>query len=405
MPLNASVLCLLVALAIGGAAALLGLDACRLASAALPGLQPAASSTAPGLCLAWAAGLAVSALRRRRTPLVLGGSGRAAGSAAIAGRWLAAAAAGAFGAPPWLAAWTSPTPPLSEPLRAVAAALPFAPALFCLGAALPPLLAVRARGAALTRGVLGPLLAWLALGAVAAGWRWLPLLAAGARPTDLAAGVLAAAALLCGALAGAAPPDRPQAAGGPSRAPRGVRAWAAELELVVTGAACGLVLPALLQMAAVTGGDNLATRGELALLLACGALLGTLLAATPERTDLLGAALAWIVFAQWAPHVPEPSARFGGGLRALLPALLPTLLVVDTLIRAADRALATQPETGDAATGAPATLPHADGASRRGWALRCALLVGALGAGAAACSALSSGARGHGAPELLRACG
>jgi len=387
--LNASVLGLLAALALGGAAMLLGLDTCRLANALLPGLQAASAWTLPAFCLATAAGAAFGARR----------SG--AGEAACVARWLSAAAAAALAAPALLAAWATPAPPLSVVGRALAAALPSMPVAFCMGVALPLLVALRARGTGAACGAPVAVSRWLALGAAVAAWRWIPLLGAGLQPAYFAAAALAAAAVLCQILAGLAstgadlteaPVDRPfepasaTPAGPVSRSMSATRRRLPTAALAVTGLTCGLVVPALLRVAGAHGGEGLSMHAHIALWLALGSLVGT--ASVAGRWSHV--ALLWILVA-WTANAPrgfdgeDPGQWLTGW----------PLAIVSVAALAALRTAAM--------FGLP--LRATGGTQGTAWGRACALLIGSAGLGAAATGLWALDAPGIGALATLHVTG
>ncbi|GJM21093.1 MAG: hypothetical protein DHS20C15_10080 [Planctomycetota bacterium] len=189
--MNLALLLLAPAFLAGAAALLLQLVWIQRASAALPGVAPAAALVLPALLLAgalgsWVAGRRADAPEERLL--------RAA-------RWLLAAALGVWFAP-WLLELLLPDGLLRASwTRALLGALPAAPAAFALGGLLPWLTRLRAdQGLSVLRAIAGSSAAWALGGAVAAWHVQHGLLLSKLDPLNVAAILLAVASLALAAL-------------------------------------------------------------------------------------------------------------------------------------------------------------------------------------------------------------
>lgn len=389
-------LSLLAMLAFGAASALLGLDACRLGNAFLPGVHPASAWAFPASCIAFGAGAAFTAWRH---------AGRRADHIS---RWFAAAAAGALAGPALWHAWTTPVPPLSVFGRAAVASAAFAPAWFCLGAALPLLAAMQTQNRKGGWHDTAVMICWIALGSAVAAWRWLPMLLAGLRPADFAAAMLVGASLVSsvltglsrsGAVVGVSPtnasPVPPATRSSARAAPETLtltarRRRASWLGLGVTGVACGFALPALLRVVAAHDGDGLAMSSQVVLLLS----LAGLVISFDGKGVLTGRwsddAVLWLLFAWAAPASATAASDTPGRLLEALP----VALVAGALVRALRRGVA-HAVSRSAAAESPEVA----------WGRVCAVLACGTGLGAAACSLWALGAAGLGALSLLHAIG
>ena len=287
--LNVALLALSAAFAAGWAALSLELAWMRAASAALPGLVPAAALVVPAFLLAWSAGS------------WWGGRfvDQREGSLGAAARWLALSALGAWLLPVFGALLRPSVPPDELALRLLAGGLPALPVAFGLGGALPLLARSRVSEGLSPARATGAVAAALALGGAAGAGSFVPLLSSELAPSLGAALALAGAALVCWllGLAGATRPA-PEAA--------------AEVELEPRGTP-------LLPLVAFVGG-GLLVAGQLALLRVAAQRDGASVLTSVQVLGWLhlGMALgAWLLMPRWRLASAESLCSLALGLAGL----------------------------------------------------------------------------------------